>query len=536
MKPLIVIPSRDNAATIVEVAAGCLVHCPDVLVVDDGSSDGTGDAARAVDGVVVLTHPENRGKGVALATALDHAHAHGFTHLVAIDADGQHLPEELPRFLEAARADPHAIHVGCREMDGAPGSSRFGRRFSNFWIWVETGHRVGDSQSGYRVYPVRPVHALRLRGRRYEWEVEVLVRALWAGIAVRDVPCSVRYPEERVSSFRPFHDNVRISLLNTRLTLGRLFWPPRWINRVPEPGGEWQGTHLGRIWGWTFFLWMIRLLGRWPTYGAMWIMASFYLLFSAAHRWGAQAYLRRVFPDAGAPSLWWRNLRLYHAFACSLVDRFLLLGRGPDAFRFVHEGTEAAREAIASGGAIFLSSHLGNSDLGGAALQTEQDCRPTVNVVQYTAQGDPYLHLIRRYAKDNAPQIISLNEGHDLAALEALRALRRGEVVALKGDRVIDEHTAEVSLLGGRVAVPTGPYLLAALSDSPLFLLGCFKEDATTYRVIASEPLVPSFRSRATRAEDLQQWAQRFADQMEEWARRYPLQWYNFFDPWLPEP
>jgi len=148
-------------------------------------------------------------------------------------------------------------------------------------------------------------------------------------------------------------------------------------------------------------------------------------------------------------------------------------------------------------------------------------------VVQYTAQGDPYLHLIRRYAKDNAPQIISLNEGHDLAALEALRALRRGEVVALKGDRVIDEHTAEVSLLGGRVAVPTGPYLLAALSDSPLFLLGCFKEDATTYRVIASEPLVLSFRSRATRAEDLQQWAQRFADQMEEWARRYPLQWYN---------
>ncbi|MBW2258685.1 MAG: glycosyltransferase family 2 protein, partial [Deltaproteobacteria bacterium] len=150
MKPLIVIPSKDNAATIVEVAAGCLVHCPDVLVVDDGSSDGTGDAARAVDGVVVLTHPENRGKGAALATGLGYAHAHGFTHLVAIDADGQHLFEELPRFLEAARADPHAIHVGCREMDGAPGSSRFGRRFSNFWIWVETGHRVGDSQSGYR--------------------------------------------------------------------------------------------------------------------------------------------------------------------------------------------------------------------------------------------------------------------------------------------------------------------------------------------------------------------------------------------------
>ena len=533
-RPLVVIPSKDNAGTVGQVAASCRAQGLDVVVVDDGSDDGTGEAARAVPGVTVLTHPVNLGKGAALNTAFHHAWARGFTHALCLDADGQHDPADLPRFVAACRADPWAIQAGVRDMGTAPGRSQFGRRFSNWWTWVETGHHLGDTQCGYRAYPLEPVLSLGLGDGRYEWEVEVLVRALWRGIAVRDIACGVFYPpeDERRSSFRPFWDNLRISLLNTRLCLIHAWSPWTWINRIPPPGAAWRGRHLGNLWGWSFFLGMIRLLGRRPTYAAMAVMASFYLLFAGSHRAGVLAYLRRARAAGVRVSTGWAGAwRVFFAFACSLVDRFALLARGPEGFRIVHEDTARAKEVLRERGAIFLTAHLGNPDLGAMALQTVEYQRP-VHVLQFTAGDDPYMALLRRYLGPQAPRVISLNEGAELASLEAIRALRAGGILALKGDRVVDERTVEVSLLGAPARLPTGPFLLAALSGAPLFVLGCFKEGPDAYRVIAGEPWELRFSTRAGREAELAAWAQRFAAQLEAWIRRYPTQWYNFHDPW----
>jgi predicted LPLAT superfamily acyltransferase len=533
--PVVVIPSKDNESTIAGVASACRAHEVPVLVVDDGCVDGTAAAARAVAGVEVLVHPKNMGKGAALNTAFHHAWRQGHTHAICLDADGQHDPADVPGFIETCRADPWAIHAGVRDMSTAPGRSQFGMNFSNWWTWVETGHRLGDTQCGFRAYPLEPVLSLGLGDGRYEWEVEVLVRSIWRGVAVRDRACGVFYPpeEERVSSFRPFWDNLRISLLNTRLVLLRILWPPTWSNRVPPPGGEWRGRHLGTLWGWRFFIGMIRLLGRGPTHGAMVVMSAFYLLFAKPHREGVLAYLRRAQAAglpvrAGWPDAW----RIFHAFACSIVDRFVLLVRGPQAFTIVHEQTAQAKRTLESQGAIFLTAHLGNPDLGATALQTVEYQRP-VNVLQYTAGDDPYMRLLREYLPEGqAPRVISLNAGEDLASLEVIRALRRGEIVAIKGDRVVDERTVEVELLGAPVRLPTGPFLLAALSKAPLFVLGCFHEGGGRYRVIAGEPWELRFTSREGRQADLARWTQRFASQLEDWARRYPHQWYNFHDPW----
>ncbi len=533
MKPLVVIPSKDNVGTIAEVARRCLEYVPDVVVVDDGSADGTGRAAAEL--VEVLTHEENLGKGAAITTALRHAAARGFSHLIAVDADGQHLPEDLPLFLEAMRKDPWAIHLGVRDMSTAPGSSQFGRKFSNFWIWVETGHHVGDSQTGYRVYPVEPVLSLALPKGRYEWEVEVLTRALWAGIAVRDVSCRVFYPpeEERVSSFRPFWDNLRISLLNTRLVLGRMLWPPRWVNRVPEPGGTWQGGHRGRLWGWRFFSSLVALTGRWPAYAGMVILASFYYLMGSDHRRGCVAYLRRRFPEAGALELQSKCWQTFYVFACSLIDRFLAMHHGAQAFCYERESTEAAQELLAERGAIILSAHLGNPDLGAAALRATSPVQRQVNLISYQAGGDPYVVLMRELLGESAPRVIALNEGNDMASLEVVRALRRGEIVAIKADRTVDDRMVEVPFLGGTIELPSGPFLLAALSKAPVFILGCFKESAGTYKVIATEPRTYRFTSRKDRQQDLQRWGAEFAAQLEQWTERWPLQWFNFHDPWI---
>ncbi len=202
-----------------------------VLVVNDGSTDGGPDTLEGLP-VERLDFAHNQGKGAAIRAGAQWAAGRGYSHIVTVDADGQHNPAEIPRLLEAARLDPGSIVLGMRDFtgSGAPGSSRFGRSFSNFWVRVCSGHRVGDSQNGFRVYPVEALERLGCRTDRYNFEIEVLVRGLWAGLRVVDVPISVRYfaGDERVSHFRPWVDNARISWTYAGLCVRHFLpWPHR---------------------------------------------------------------------------------------------------------------------------------------------------------------------------------------------------------------------------------------------------------------------------------------------------------------------
>ncbi len=242
---LIVIPVFNHGATLRRVVEGALVAHPDVLVVDDGSMDNGYDTIADLP-VAVVRHKTNRGKGAAILTAAGEAARLGKSHIITLDADGQHYPTDIPAFIRAIRAEPRAVIIGARRFDGPniPGSSKFGRKFSNFWLRIQTGVRLSDVQCGFRAYPVVIFEALKLRERRFAFEVEVLVKAAWAGYPLRDVDIDVHYPEpdKRISHFHALRDNVEISLLNTRLT-ARSFMPVPHRQFAEDKNGKVSAIH-----------------------------------------------------------------------------------------------------------------------------------------------------------------------------------------------------------------------------------------------------------------------------------------------------
>ncbi|MDT8391709.1 MAG: DUF2062 domain-containing protein [Lentisphaeria bacterium] len=238
-----VIPVYNNAGTIRHVTAGCLACCDNVLIVDDGSTDAALKNTLADLPCEILTHDTNRGKGAAIVSALREVKKRGGSHMITIDGDGQHDPADIPVFFDIIAEDPAALIIGCRnfQTENVPRGSRFGRVFSNLWTKIETGLSLRDTQSGFRSYPVDLTMRLSLHGQRYDFEVEVLARAAWGGLPVKEVDVSVRYAPDRVSSFRPFKSNLIISLMHTRLVGRRLLpWPHRRLIEKQGPSDAWR--------------------------------------------------------------------------------------------------------------------------------------------------------------------------------------------------------------------------------------------------------------------------------------------------------
>ena len=179
----VLIPVFNHGLTVGQVVRGAQAAFP-VLVVDDGSTDDTPAILAREPGLVLLTLPCNQGKGAALRAGFGRAGELGFTHVITLDADGQHPIQALGQFAAACRARPEALIVGVRNLGqaGAPWARRASNALSNFWFRFETGLRLTDTQCGYRVYPLVAVNCLRATSERYAFELEVLVRAAWAGI------------------------------------------------------------------------------------------------------------------------------------------------------------------------------------------------------------------------------------------------------------------------------------------------------------------------------------------------------------------
>lgn len=631
----VIIPVYNHGRTVGEVVKGSLQYCSTVLACDDGSTDGSGENARAA-GAVLLTHPVNQGKGAALRTLFEEAHRRGFRYVISLDADGQHYPDDIPSVAGAVAEHPGAVVVGSRPdlaVSGAPGSSQFGRKFSNFWVWFESGVKVDDSQSGFRAYPLPEVLELGAKRSRYDYEVEILLRAAWAGLPVVGAPVKVLYPPDRITHFDKVKDSVRISLLNTAtcarlllplpvaplfrekphlpgLSLDRLrrwawlggpgplwralaaacgafgafgalgaaligagafpallaMWaaaslaPPEWTQwetagalagagalfglaeaflrgrlvaraQARSPRG-WSGKRHGGALGNLFFVVMTRLFGRAPAYWCLYPVVLYFVLKLGKERRASMDWLDSVMGPAQGLERWRRTYLHLLWFARTVVDRVLFGASGPRLFTLKEEvGLHHIVDASGSGkGSILLTAHVGNWDFAGAMLRGK--LKSPITIVAVENEAERVKKVLEKSTAVLRPRVVTVGKG-ELGALDMLRELREGHMLAMQGDRTLDDRVAVVDFFGRPAAFPVGPFVIAALAQVPVIPTFSFQAGTDgEYEMVAFEPKSYRFDRSQPREGQLKAWAQDYARTVESVMRQRPYQWFNFYDFW----
>ncbi len=237
MTPCALIPVYNHHDSLQHLVSELRAQSLPVILVDDGSNPVTAETidtlAAADTRVTVLRHAENRGKGAAFLTGLEAAAKAGYTHILQIDADGQHDPRQSGLLLDLALANEQALISGMPAYDASvPAIRYYGRWITHLLVWLETWSReLKDSMCGYRVYPVAATlaaFASQTVGRRMDFDTEIMVRLFLSGTPVRFLPVDVRYPTDGLSNFRMLRDNLRMTWLHLRLLAGM---PVRLISR-----------------------------------------------------------------------------------------------------------------------------------------------------------------------------------------------------------------------------------------------------------------------------------------------------------------
>lgn len=227
---VVVVPTYNNPLTIANVANDVLSRGYKLIIVDDGSEVNVSSLVNKHDNLTILRHETNQGKGEAIITGAKEAQKRGFSYFISLDGDGQHLASQIEKICDVCDGKDQII-IGARNFDinNVPNGSKFGRWFSNFWACWDTEQTITDSLSGFRLYPTS-ILDLIIRTKRFDWEMEVLVKHAWKGRLIKEViiECYYPTPEERVSHFKKFWDTAAIVMVHVKLLPWKFFLKKRY--------------------------------------------------------------------------------------------------------------------------------------------------------------------------------------------------------------------------------------------------------------------------------------------------------------------
>jgi predicted LPLAT superfamily acyltransferase len=550
-----IIPTHNHIAALDGILTRLREAQLPIIVIDDGSNPATGERIEAVCGnhadVEYQRHAFNGGKGFAVMCGVTRAKERGFTHAVQIDADGQHDLSSLPALLETARGNPSAIVSGEPHYDRQiPLARRIWRPFTNFWVAVNSvSLHIPDAMCGFRVYPVDAVLQLvrnAVRGRRMDFDVEVLVKAHWAGIPLIGVPVGVKYPEDNFSNFDVLRDNILLSALQTRLFFGMLLRLPqlafrsrRRLQAKDETAARWSSMQeRGAYWGMRTLAVIYRVLGRHVCLAVMYPVILYFFATGSVQRRASRDYLDHAW-GAGLlprqPTLW-LSFRHFLSFGVSALDKLAAwTTRVP---RILPSPSLQQLEAVeASGqGIVVITAHLGNPDVIRAVGALNG--RVPVNVLMHTEHAQLFNRLLKEMSPTSPVRAFPVTKVGVDTAIILSEAISKGEWVVIAGDRVpVAEagRVVSVPFLGDTAAFPQGPYILGALLKAPAYLLFCVR-DGRGFRVHFSKFADAVELPRADRIGAIRRYASLFAKALEARIAETPLQWFNFYPFWAAAP
>ncbi|WP_130099215.1 glycosyltransferase family 2 protein [Siccibacter turicensis] len=549
-RPCVVIPCYNHGAMMSQVLQRLMPFSLPCIIVDDGSDDDTRHELERLEqhcpSVIRLRLPQNAGKGAAVIAGLAHAATRGFTHVIQLDADGQHAIEDIPAMLALSRQHPQALISGHPVYDASiPRSRLYGRWVTHIWVWIETlSLQLKDSMCGFRVYPIAPTLALAntvTLGQRMDFDTEVMVRLYWKGVNSHFLPTRVTYPPDGLSHFDALKDNVRISLMHTRLFFGMLPRIPSLLMRTRKQ--HWaQQEEVKGLSGMRIMLAVWRLCGRRAFSLLLRPVVAVYWLTAHTARRASRDWLQRVRAVMAIrglqPHTRLNSYRHFLRFGEAMLDKIaswrgeLLLDRDV----VFAPGAEKVLDLEQPEGRLLLASHLGDVEACRALAQRKGG--KIINALVFSENAQRFKQITEEMAPQAGLNLIPVtNIGPDTAML-LKEKLDRGEWVAIVGDRIAVNPDRQgawrvtwSNFLGQPAPFPQGPFILAAALRCPVLLIFALRQQGKLR--IHSEPFAnPLVLPRGTRQAALQEAVDRYAARLEHYALQSPLDWFNFFDFW----
>ena len=550
--PCFIIPCYNHGKTVSAVVDTlALDYQYPIIVIDDGSDAATQKLINSLcDKAEIVSLAKNQGKGGAVIAGLKKAHQLGYSHALQVDADGQHDLTSIVELIKASQEYPQALISGRPIYDeSVPKGRLYGRYITHVCVWLETlSFEIKDSMCGFRSYPVQAIndvintHSL---GKRMDFDTEVMVKSFWNDIEIRAINTKVTYPEDGVSHFQPFADNVRISKMHTFLILGMLVRIPKLLTRkkrLQKSLTHWsKQSESGTYYGMKLLLAIYSIFGRQVFKWCLKPVMFYYSLFAKNAISVSNIYLNNLTDYAANNNIELpANLTVFRhlsSFAETMLDK-LAAWKGDFSVKnlTIHNDDviQAAKEH--ERGAVILGSHLGNLELFRALSKRHENIK--INALVFTEHAQRFNAVMKAVNPDSSLNVIQVSKIGPETAIMLDQKIEDGEWVVIVGDRTsasVETKVVWTEFLGKPAPFPQGPFLLASILKAPVYLLFGLRDDSKKeghfdlyFEHFSEQIKLP----RGQREQALQEVVTQYAQRLQFYTLKAPLQWYNFFNFW----
>ncbi|KJY81968.1 acyltransferase [Vibrio galatheae] len=548
------IPCYNHGSTIAAVVSSLKPFALPFIVVDDGSNSETKQALKVVadlDDVTLVTLAENAGKGGAVMAGIRQANQLGYSHVIQIDADGQHDIEALPNLL--ARSEQNREHLISGQPiydESVPKSRLYGRYATHIWVWIETlSFAIKDSMCGFRAYPVAKTVSVIDKysiGTRMDFDIEILVRMYWEGVEIDFIDTRVIYPEGGISHFDALWDNVKISWMHTKLFFGMIPRIPlllaRKRNKKAAGNTHWsKRQEQGTIFGIKLMLAIYSLLGRKVFNQILKLVMRYYHLAGKEAKQASEIYLTQLQSYAHKQAIELpKPLNSYQhllSFGHTMLDKLAAWKGDFNVDNLTIHGHERFQEMVDKNqGVLLLGSHLGNIELCRALSRRHSHIK--INALVFTEHAERFNSVMKAVNPNSELNLIQVSSlGPDTAIL-LQQKIEQGEWVVIVGDRTStskESRSVWAEFLGKPAPFPQGPFMLASVLKAPVYLLFGLRDDSSEkphfnvyFEHFSDKITLP----RQARQQALEKVVQDYANRLQHYTLQAPLQWYNFFNFW----